>query len=56
MTAPIPARPVLSEACRQSIAELVADWPPLTDKTRAVIAQAFRTGRRLGRVQRQEAS
>lgn len=46
-SAHVPGRPVLSEKCRQRIAELVETWPPLSDHQRAVIANAFRTERRL---------
>lgn len=47
----VPGRPALSEKCRQRIAELVADWPPLSDHQRAVIAGAFRAEHRLRQAQ-----
>lgn len=56
MTANIPARPVLSDACKRSIAALVADWPPLTPDQRARIGALIRSGRRLARTVEQQGS
>jgi hypothetical protein len=56
MTTHLPGRPVISEACRQRIAELIADWPPLSGEQRAVIGREIRAGRRLHRTTEQRGS
>lgn len=45
----LPGRPVISEACRKRIEEIVAACPPLSARQRAVIGAEIRAGRRLHR-------
>lgn len=52
-----PGRPVISDASRQRINEIIARCHDLTPRQRAVIGGLLRSGRRLGRTpEPQEAS